>query len=201
MCPGTASNCPSFQFLCPAACIRIRPRISTHTRTTSTSTTAQRPLTCRRQLPNCRTRAHCRGSGARRAAHVLVVGLREKELFGSRIVEGWDQGRFGALVLQEGPYNIRAPASSSMSIPASDDRPRCHASPHAFASKPSRSTVLAPRSFPDCPTRRDDNAVALECFRLVNECELPVVPRWRRGAIEPAVGGRGRGHQQGMERV
>jgi len=40
-------------------------------------------------------RAHRQGSGARRAAHVLVVGLRKKELFGSRIVEQWDQGRFG----------------------------------------------------------------------------------------------------------
>ncbi len=55
----------------PTACIRIRLRIPTCTRTTSTSALTRRPRPCRRGPPNCSTRAHRRGAGARRA----VLGI------------------------------------------------------------------------------------------------------------------------------
>jgi hypothetical protein len=41
--------------------------------------------------------------------------------------------------------SFRAPASSPKSIPASDNRPRSHALPHTFPSKPWRSTAIFPQ--------------------------------------------------------
>src|SRR6266702_1424654 len=61
----------------PTACIRIRLRIPTCTRTTSTSALTRRPRPCRRGPPNCSTRAHRRGAGARRAVLGIQQALEE----------------------------------------------------------------------------------------------------------------------------
>ena len=51
--------------LSPTACIRIRLRIPTHSRTTCTSTSTRRPRACRRWFPSCRTRAQVQQFAAR----------------------------------------------------------------------------------------------------------------------------------------
>jgi hypothetical protein len=118
-----------------------------------------------------------RGSRSARRG-VLVVVLREEGLFGRRVVEGWERGRLRVLEVKVsgggqgglrtlGPwsctrdaYIFRAPSSLSESIPASDERSRSHASPHAFASKPSRRTTIFPQlSQPAGTTMRSRSSV------------------------------------------
>lgn len=68
----------------------------------------------------------------RRGVCVLVVVLDEESLFGCRVVERWERGRFVTLVFYEARVQFRVSSSVSKLILESDKRLRSRASPHAF---------------------------------------------------------------------
>jgi hypothetical protein len=141
-------------------------------------------------------------------AFLCIIALRKENLFGRRVVEGWERGWLRvsceelevrrwvsnvleSLVLSEG----RGHFSRAVVAVRVDFRLRRQIALPCLAPRFRVEVVAQHHDLPSTvPIRRHDDAVTVECFRLVDERER--VTHWCRRTVERAVGGRAGGRNK-----